>query len=215
MAKVKVLNQQGVEVETIDLNDAVFSIEPNNQAMFDAVQVYRSNSRQATSKTKTRAEVRGGGRKPWRQKGTGRARHGSIRSPQWVGGGVAFGPTGKQNFKLKMNKKVRVLALKSALSTKFKDNAVIVVDKVEFEEPKTKQMVATLEALKVEGKAFFVFNEDTINDNAILSSLNIPTLNLAYSDQINVYDILNCKTLILTKDAAQEIQEVLTDGAQE
>lgn len=215
MAKIKVLNQQGVEVETIDLNDAVFSIEPNTQAMFDAVQVYRSNSRQATSKVKTRAEVRGGGKKPWRQKGTGRARHGSNRSPIWVGGGVAFGPTGEQNFKIKMNKKVRELALKSALSLKFKEDAIIVVDKFEFEQPKTKQMVATLEALKVEGKAFLVFNEDTINENAILSALNLSKLNLAYSDQVNVYDILNCNKLILTKDAAQEIQEVLTHGAQE
>lgn len=212
--EVKVLNQQGELVETLKLHDDVFSIEPNQQALFDAVQVARSNSRQATSKVLTRDEVRGGGKKPWRQKGTGRARQGSIRSPQWRGGGIAFGPSGEQNYKIKINKKVRELALKSALSLKAKENDIIVVDKFSFASAKTKDMVQVLKALQIEGKAFIVFSEDSVDENTILSSLNIPTLNLAYADQINVYDILNSKTLVLTKNAVEEIQEVLLNGAQ-
>jgi large subunit ribosomal protein L4 len=214
MAIVKVFNQLGAEIETLELNDAVFSIEPNNQVLFDAVVLSQANARQATAKVLTRAEVRGGGKKPWRQKGTGRARQGSIRSPQWRGGGVAWGPNGEQNYTLKMNKKVRDLAIKSALSARLQEQAIVVVDKFEFDEPKTKSMVASLKSLNVDGKALIVFNEESINENAILSSLNIPTVSLAYSDQINVYDVLNCKTLIMTKGAIEEIQEVLLDGAQ-
>ena len=142
MANVNVLNQNGEVISNVELNDSVWAIEPNQQAMFDAVMVYRASTRQATAKTKIRSEVRGGGKKPWRQKGTGRARQGSIRAPQWRGGGVVFGPTGEQNYSIKMNKKVRTLALKSALSFKNGENAVKVVDKFAFEDYKTKAMIS-------------------------------------------------------------------------
>ena len=212
MANVNVLNQNGEVVRNLELNDSVWAIEPNQQAMFDAVMVYRASTRQATAKTKTRSEVRGGGKKPWRQKGTGRARQGSIRAPQWRGGGVVFGPTGEQNYSIKMNKKVRTLALKSALSFKNGENAVKVVDQFTFEEYKTKAMIASLEKLNANGKTLVVVTEDSANEQAWLSSWNIPNVLFVYSWEFNVYDVLNCETLIVTENALKDIEEVLING---
>ncbi len=212
MANVNVLNQNGEVVSNVELNDSVWAIEPNQQAMFDAVMVYRASTRQATAKTKTRSEVRGGGKKPWRQKGTGRARQGSIRAPQWRGGGVVFGPTGEQNYKIKMNKKVRVLALKSALSFKNNENAVKVVDQFTFEDYKTKAMIASLDKLNANGKTLVVVTEDSANEQAWLSSWNIPNVLFVYSWEFNVYDVLNCDTLIVTENAVKDIEEVLING---
>ena len=212
MTKLKVLNQLGENVGEIELNDAIFGIEPNTQAMFDAVNVARSNSRQATAKTKKRDEVSGGGKKPFRQKGTGRARAGSTRAPQWRHGGVVFGPDGNQNYKIKINRKVRDLALRSALSSKVKDLEMIVVDKFEFAAPKTKEMVKSLEKVNAKGKTLIIVGEESFNDNAMLSAFNIPTVGLLYVDQVNVYDLLNCDTVIFTKEAVEIIEEVLLDG---
>lgn len=212
MSLVKLHNQTGQVIGDVNLDDAVFGIEPNKQVLFDAVQLYLANSRQATSKTKRRDEVRGGGRKPWRQKGTGRARQGSTRSPQWRGGGIAFGPTGLQNYKLSMNKKVHSLALKSALSTKLLENKVVVVDKFELEQPKTKTMISLLEGLNTSGKVLIVVSESSMNDSAMLSTFNIPNVMLAYSDQITVYDILNSQTLMLTVEAKEIVEEALLNG---
>ena len=212
MANVNVLNQNGEVVSNVELNDAVWAIEPNEQAMFDAVMVYRANTRQATAKTKTRSEVRGGGKKPWRQKGTGRARQGSIRAPQWRGGGIVFGPTGEQNYKIKMNKKVRVLALKSALSFKNGESALKVVDQFAFEDYKTKEMISCMEKLNATGKTLVVVTEDTADEKAWVSSFNIPNVLFVYSWEFNVYDILNCDTLIVTEKAIKDIEEVLING---
>lgn len=212
MPNVSVVNQSGAAVGNLTLQDAVFAIEPNRQALFDAVLVQQSNARQDTSKTKHRDEVSGGGKKPWRQKGTGRARQGSIRSPQWRHGGNVFGPTGEQNHAIKMNKKVRELALKSALSLKLNEKALIVVDQVNLNQPKTKEMVKVLENVKANGKTLFVFTETSVDTAALRSALNIPTVALAYSDQLNVYDLLNCDTLLITKEAVQAVEEVLLNG---
>ncbi|NLB11318.1 50S ribosomal protein L4 [bacterium] len=215
MPRVNVLDQNGEKVSTLNLAKEVFAIEPNEQAMFDAVQVALSNRRQDTAKTKTRAEVRGGGRKPWRQKGTGRARHGSTRSPQWRHGGVAFGPTGEQDHSIKMNKKERVLALKSILSAKLAIKELTVVDKFEFAEPKTKAMEASLKALGLEGKkTLIVMSADSMNDEALLSVLNLPKVGLLYFFEINVYDVMNAEHLVLTKEAAKILGEVLGNGAE-
>jgi len=212
MANVNVLNQNGEVVSNVELNDSVWAIEPNQQAMFDAVMVYRNSTRQATAKTKTRSEVRGGGRKPWRQKGTGRARQGSIRAPQWRGGGTVFGPTGNQNYNIKMNKKVRVLALKSALSYKYSENVVKVVDQFVFEEYKTKAMIACMEKLNATGKTLVVVTEDSADEKAWISSWNIPNVRFVYSWEFNVYDVLNCDTLIVTEKAILDIEGVLING---
>ena len=213
MAKLQVINQTGEKVEDIKLDDKVFGVEYHNQSVFDAVQVALSNSRQDTSKTKNRSEVSGGGKKPWRQKGTGRARQGSTRSPQWRHGGIVFGPNGEQNHAIKMNKKARVLALKSVLSEKVLEKKLIIVDKFDFEAPKTKLMIETLKKIGAEGKTLFVINGlEDFTDNAILSAFNIPTVGLIYADQINVYDVMNCNTLVVTKDAIQSIEEVLLNG---
>ena len=212
MANVNVLNQNGEVVSNVELNDSVWAIEPNQQAMFDAVMVYRASTRQATAKTKTRSEVRGGGKKPWRQKGTGRARQGSIRAPQWRGGGVVFGPTGNQNFKIKMNKKVRDLALKSALTVKLAEKGIVVVENWKLDNFKTKEAVASLNNLNVTGKTLIVFTEETINEEGYVSTFNIPNVALAYSDTIHVYDLLNCKNVIFTEEAIKEIEEVLLNG---
>ena len=212
MPRVAMYNQMGEKVGQVVLSPRVYGIEPNEQAMFDAVLVAQANKRQDTSKTKKRDEVSGGGKKPWRQKGTGRARQGSTRSPQWRHGGIVFGPTGDQNHTIKMNKKVRALALKSILSKKLADKELIVVDQFNFEEPKTKNMVASLKALNTTGKTLIVMSEETMNDNAILSALNIPNVGILYFFEINVYDIMNCENLVITKQATKFIEEVLEDG---
>lgn len=198
-----VLNQNGEELEKkVNLNGEVFGIEPNTQVMFDAVQVYQANKRQATAKTKTRAEVRGGGKKPWRQKGTGRARAGSSRSPIWVGGGTVFGPIGNQNFKLKMNKKSHALALKSALSIKANEKNIVLVENLTS--TKTKEVVKTLEALKVDSKALVVLAEE--NEEFTRAARNVPFVKVVLANNVSVYDLINATKLVMTVDAAKAVE---------
>ncbi len=204
MANVSVINMSGSEVGSIELNDAIFGIEANEHVMHLAVVQYLANQRQGTQSTKTRAEVRGGGRKPWRQKGTGRARQGSIRSPQWVGGGVVFAPK-PRDYSFKMNKKVKRLALQSALSTKVQDKQVIVLEDLTLANVKTKEMAKVLENIKC-GKALIVM--DGVNKNVMLSARNIPDVKTASVNTINVHDILKYNTLVMTKEAVAKIEEV-------
>ena len=200
---VVVLNQNGEELEQkVNLNGDVFGIEPNTQVMFDAVQVYQANKRQATAKTKTRAEVRGGGKKPWRQKGTGRARSGSSLSPIWVGGGTVFGPIGNQNFKLKMNKKSHALALKSALSIKASEKNIVLVDNLTS--TKTKDVVKTLEALKVDSKALVVLAKE--NEEFTRAARNVPFVKVVLANNVSVYDLMNSTKLVMTVDAAKTVE---------
>ena len=204
MANVAVMNMNGENVGSIELNDAVFGIEANEHVMHLAVVQYLANQRQGTQSAKTRAEVRGGGRKPWRQKGTGRARQGSTRSPQWTGGGVVFAPK-PRDYSFKLNKKVKRLALQSALSTKVAENKIIVLDELTLNEIKTKEMVKVLNNIKCE-KALIVM--DGSNTNVMLSARNIPNVKTASVNTINVYDLLKYNTLVVTKDAVAKIEEV-------
>ena len=203
---VKVFNMAGEEVSKMNLNAEVFGIEPHQQAMFDAVQVEQANQRQATAKTKVRHEVSGGGKKPWRQKGTGRARSGSTRSPIWVGGGTVFGPVGNQNFKISQNKKEHKLALKSALSLKTKDG-LVVVDEIKFDEKKTKNFVAFLDAIKVGTKALVVV--DAITEEIFASARNVGYAKVVTSDNISVVDLLNVDNLVMSKASIKEVEEAL------
>ena len=207
MLKVAVYNQEGTKVKDTELNESVFGIEPNNQAIFDKVLLQRASWRQGTHKVKNRTEVKGGGKKPWRQKGTGRARQGSIRAPQWRGGGVVFGPTPDRNYKLKMNRKVRRLALKSALSQKVIDSELTVLDTIAFDAPKTKAMVKVLESLEANRKTLIVMDE--VNENVALSARNIPGVKVIDSKGLNVYDILDSTKLVMTEGAIKAVEEVL------
>jgi len=210
MPKVTVYNQQGENVGSLTLAKEVWGLEPNNQVMFDAVVLAQANRRQDTSKTKKRDEVSGGGKKPWRQKGTGRARQGSTRSPQWRHGGIVFGPTGEQNHSIKMNKKERVLAIKSALSQKLLDKELVIVDSFNFDAPKTSEFAKSLKALNADKKTLIVRTVESMNEGAFLSACNINTLyGVIYFDEINVYDIMNCGNLIVTQDAVKLIEEGL------
>ena len=204
MANVKVYNIEGKEVGTIELNDAVFGVEVNEHLMHMAVVQQLANKRQGTQKAKTRSEVSGGGRKPWRQKGTGHARQGSTRSPQWTGGGVVFAPT-PRDYSFKLNKKEKRAALKSALTSRVQENKFIVVDEMKFEEIKTKNFQNALNNLNVT-KALVVLEDG--NKNAELSARNIPSVKTAKTNTINVYDILKYNTVIATKAAVEKIQEV-------
>ncbi len=204
MANVAVFNMNGEQVGSIELNDAIFGIEANEHVMHLAVVQYLANQRQGTQSAKTRSEVRGGGRKPFRQKGTGRARQGSIRSPQWVGGGVVFAPK-PRDYSFKLNKKVKRLALQSALSTKVAEGKIIVMDELTMAEAKTKAMVQVLANIKC-GKALIVTDGD--NQNVVLSARNIPDVKTASVNTINVYDLLKYNTLVVTKDAVAKIEEV-------
>lgn len=204
MANVAVMNMNGENVGSIELNDAVFGIEANEHVMHLAVVQYLANQRQGTQSAKTRAEVRGGGRKPWRQKGTGRARQGSTRSPQWTGGGVVFAPK-PRDYSFKLNRKVKRLALQSALSCKVAENKMIVLDELTLNEIKTKEMVKVLENIKC-GKVLIVM--DGSNKNVMLSARNIPDVKTASVNTINVYDLLKYNTLVVTKDAVAKIEEV-------
>jgi len=205
MPKVAVYNMLGAQVGEIELNDDVFGIEPNKAVMYDFIKMQLANKRQGTSSTKTRTEVRGGGRKPWRQKGTGRARVGSSRNPVWRGGGIAFGPK-PRDYSYKLPQKVRRLALKSALSSKALDNKIVIVDEFNFDQPKTKVMVQALEALKV-GKKTLLITADG-NVNVVKSARNIEGVKPMRADFINVYDILKHDTLLMTKDAVAMVEEV-------
>lgn len=203
---VPVYNQLGEKVSTVSLKGEVFNVEVNNSAMFDAVNVYRSNMRQATSKTKKRDEVSGGGKKPWRQKGTGRARAGSSRSPIWVGGGIVFGPTGDQNYALQQNKKEHRLALKSALTLKVKDG-LKVVDNLELKEIKTKSFVEIVKALKAEGRILVVLTD--VEENLALSARNLTNVTITVPTNVSVYDLLNNQSVIMSKAAVKALEEVL------
>ena len=204
MANVSVYNMKGKEVGSIELNDAIFGVNVNEHLVHMAVVQHLANKRQGTQKAKTRSEVSGGGRKPWRQKGTGHARQGSIRAPQWKGGGVVFAPV-PRDYSFKLNKKEKRAALKSALTSRVNENKLIVVDELKFDEIKTKNFKSVMDNLKV-NKALVVVGEK--NDNAYFSSRNLPTINMLVADSINVYDILKGDTLVLTKDAVAKIEEV-------
>ena len=201
---VKVLNMAGEEVSKISLNAEVFGIEANNQVMFDAVQVEQSNARQATAKTKVRHEVSGGGKKPFRQKGTGRARAGTTRSPIWVGGGTVFGPDGNQNYKISQNKKAHNLALRSALSLKTKDG-LVVVDDLSFDGKKTKEFLTVMDALKVGNKVLVVVDE--IEENLFYSARNINWVKLVTIDNVSVLDLLNVSNVVFTKSSVENLQK--------
>lgn len=203
---VKVLDIAGNEVSKMNLDASVFAVEPNNQCMFDAVQVEQSNARQATAKTKVRHEVSGGGKKPWRQKGTGRARAGTTRSPIWVGGGTVFGPVGTQNYKISQNKKEHALAVKSALTLKVKEG-LVVVDEIKFADKKTKSFVAMLDALKVGNKVLVVVDE--IKEDIFNASANVGYAKVVTADNVSVVDLLNVDTLVMSKAAVKEVEEAL------
>ena len=205
MPNMKVLDMTGKEVSNIELSDAIFGITPNESAMHTMVVNYLANQRQGTQSTLTRTEVRGGGRKPWRQKGTGHARQGSTRAPQWTHGGIALGPK-PRSYKYTLNKKVRRLAMKSALSTKVLDNNMIVLDALELEGYKTKTIVNMLKALGVDGKALIVTAES--DSKVIKSAANIPGVKTAAVNTLNVYDILNYDKFIVVKNAVGKIEEV-------
>lgn len=206
MPKVTVFNVSGSQVGELELADSVFGIEPNAHVMHSAVVLQQAAERQGTHKTKGRSEVRGGGRKPWKQKGTGRARQGSIRSPQWVGGGTVFGPT-PRTYGFKLPKKVRRLAIKSALSSKVIAESIIVLDQLTFAAPKTKEFAGILNNLKVDRKALVV--TANYEDNVALSARNIPGVKFVAADGINVRDVLVYDKLIITKEAVEKVQEVL------
>ena len=201
---VKVLNKAGEEVSKISLKAEVFGVEANNQVMFDAVQVEQSNARQATAKTKVRHEVSGGGKKPFRQKGTGRARAGTTRSPIWVGGGTVFGPDGNQNYKISQNKKAHNLALRSALSLKVKDG-LVVVDDLNLESNKTKEFLKVMDALKVGGKALVVL--DQFDENVVYGASNLNWVKLVTTDNVSVYDLLNVDNVVFTKVSVENLQK--------
>ncbi|HMM69644.1 MAG TPA: 50S ribosomal protein L4 [Gudongella oleilytica] len=205
MPKVNVYNMQGEIVEEMELSEEIFGVEINEHVVYEVVKNQLANKRQGTQSAKTRAEVRGGGRKPWRQKGTGRARQGSIRSPQWKGGGVVFAPK-PRDYSYSVPKKVRRLALKSVLTDKLQNNEMIVVDQLSFDAPKTKEMKKVLANLKADKKALIVMAEK--DANVIRSANNIPNVATALVNTINVYDILKYNSFIITKEAVKRVEEV-------
>ena len=204
MATVSVYNMEGKEVGSMDLNDAVFGVKINEHLVHMAVVQQLANNRQGTQKAKTRSEVRGGGRKPWRQMGTGHARQGSTRAPQWTGGGVVFAPV-PRDYSFKLNKKEKRAALKSALTSRVQENKFIVLDELKFDEIKTKKFVEVMNNLKVE-KALVVLND--MDTNIIASAKNIPTVKTAQTNEMNVFDVLKYDTVVITKAAAEKIEEV-------
>ena len=205
MANVSVYNMQGQEVGNIDLNDAVFGVEVNENLLHMAVVQQLANNRQGTQKAKTRSEVSGGGRKPWRQKGTGHARQGSTRAPQWTHGGVVFAPV-PRDYSFKMNKKEKQAAVRSALTDRVQQNKVIVLDQLAMSEYKTKEFVKVMDNLKAEGKTLVVMADK--DERVIKSAGNIPAVKTTLTSQINVYDLMNAQTVILTKDAVAKLEEV-------
>ena len=205
MPKVDVYDINGKKVSDVELNEKVFGIEPNETIVHAVLVNYLANQRQGTQSTKTRAEVRGGGRKPWRQKGTGRARQGSIRAPQWIKGGIALGPK-PRSYSYRINKKEKQLAIRSLLSAKVLDNELTVVDKLEVKEAKTKVMAKALTDLKVEGKALIILADR--NDNVLRSSRNIEGVKTIELNTINVFDLLNCNKLVLPLDTVKKLEEV-------
>ncbi|WP_121615945.1 50S ribosomal protein L4 [Virgibacillus halodenitrificans] len=207
MPKVALLKQDGSQAGDMELNDSVFGIEPNTHVLHEAVVMQRASMRQGTHAVKNRSEVRGGGRKPWRQKGTGRARQGSIRSPQWVGGGTVFGPT-PRSYSYKLPKKVRRLALRSALSSKVKEDNIVVLESIAIDAPKTKEVVKMLEALNVDTKVLIVTAEK--DETVMRSANNLQSAKVLTVEEMNVLDLLSHDKLIVTKDAAEKAGEVLS-----
>ena len=205
MPKIDVYNMEGKKVSDVELNDNVFGIEPNEAVVHSVLVNYLANQRQGTQSTKTRSEVSGGGRKPWRQKGTGRARQGSIRAPQWIKGGIALGPK-PRSYSYRINKKEKQLAIKSLLSAKVLDNELTVVDKLEVKDAKTKVMAKALADLKVEGKALIILADK--NENVSRSSRNIEGVKTIELNTINVFDLLNCNKLVLPLDTVKKLEEV-------
>lgn len=206
MEKLSILNTKGEKVSDITLNETVWGIEPNDAVLYDAITLARNSARQGTADTKTRSEVSGGGKKPWRQKGTGRARQGSIRAPHWTGGGIVFGPH-PRDFEKKMNRKERKLALRSALSYKVIESELIIVDKFELADAKTKTAKAMLETLAQNSKVLIVVNE--LNDNVVLATRNLKNVILLEVSEINTYDVISADKMIIEKEAIKSIEEVL------
>lgn len=207
MPKTALLSLKGEKIKDIKLDDNVWGITPNDQVVYEHINLFMANGRQGTHATKTRSDVSGGGRKPWRQKGTGNARQGSTRAPHWVGGGVVFGPSANRNYTKKMNKKERKLALKSALTYKANDKDIIVVDKFEAETNKTKDMLKVLEGLNATGKTLIVTTE--LTENLILATRNIADVKLVLANELNTYDVLYVNKIIITEDAVKYVEEVL------
>ncbi|MCI7240211.1 MAG: 50S ribosomal protein L4 [Aerococcus suis] len=206
MAKVKLFKQDGSQAGEVTLNDAVFAIEPNEHAVYDVILQQRASLRQGTHSVKNRSAVRGGGRKPWRQKGTGRARQGSIRSPQWVGGGQAFGPT-PRSYAYKLPRKVRRLALRSALSDKVANENLVVVEELAFDTPKTKEFQNVLTNLDVDTKVLVVIDKD--NENAVRSARNLANVTIVDENNVNVFDLVNNEKVVMTQSALSNVEEVL------
>ena len=207
MPKTALLSLKGEKIKDIKLDDNVWGITPNDQVIYEHINLFMANKRQGTHSVKNRSEVSGGGRKPWRQKGTGNARQGSIRAPHFVGGGVVFGPSSDRNYTKKMNKKERRLALKSALTYKAKANEIVVIEKFDAETNKTKDMLKLLDGLKLSGKLLIVTTE--LTENAILATRNIDSIKLILANEINTYDVLYCDKLVITEDALKYVEEVL------
>lgn len=207
MPKTALLSLKGEKIKDIKLDDNIWGITPNDQVIYDSINLFMANRRQGTHSTKNRSEVSGGGRKPWRQKGTGNARQGSIRAPHWVGGGVIFGPNSNRNYTKKMNRKERRLALKSALTYKANEKAIIVVDAFDAETNKTKDMLKVLEGLNATGKTLIVTAE--LTENLILATRNISDVKLVLANELNTYDVLYCEKMIITEDAVKYVEEVL------
>ena len=207
MPKTALLSLKGEKIKDIKLDDSIWGITPNDQVVYEAVVLNAASKRQGTHSTKTRSEVSGGGRKPWRQKGTGNARQGSIRAPHWVGGGVVFGPNANRNYTKKMNKKERRLALKSALTYKANDKEIIAIEKFDLESNKTRDFLKFLEDLKVNKKALIVTTE--LTDNNILATRNVKNVKLVLANELNTYDVLAYDKLIITEDAIKYVEEVL------
>ena len=207
MPKTALLSLKGEKIKDIKLDDSIWGITPNDQVVYEAVVLNAASKRQGTHSTKTRSEVSGGGRKPWRQKGTGNARQGSIRAPHWVGGGVVFGPNANRNYTKKMNKKERRLALKSALTYKVNDKEIIAIEKFDLESNKTRDFLKFLKDLKVNGKALIVTTE--LTDNNILATRNVKNVKLVLANELNTYDVLAYDKLIITEDAIKYVEEVL------
>ena len=209
MSKLDMLNLNGEKVKEINLKDNIWNIEPNNNVLHDAIVLTLASRRQGTHKVKTRSEVSGGGRKPWRQKGTGNARQGSIRAPQWRGGGIVFGPTPDRNYTKKMNRKERRLALKSALTYKAREKELILVDNIKFETNKTKEMMLLLNKLDlVNEKILLVINE--LDENICLASRNIGNIKVVLPGEVNTYDVVNADKMLLTESSLQKLEEVIS-----
>ena len=207
MPKTALLSLKGEKIKDIKLDDSVWGITPNDQVVYEHINLAMANQRQGTHATKTRSDVSGGGRKPWRQKGTGNARQGSTRAPHFVGGGVVFGPSSNRNYTKKMNKKVRRLALKSALTYKANDKEVVVLENIKAETNKTKDMLKLLESLNLSGKLLIVTTE--LTENLILATRNIGSIKLVLANELNTYDVLYCDKLVITQDALKYVEEVL------